>query len=364
MASVTCARTSAPGRAQSASQPDDAVDLRRFAVGAADERAARRRRRRRARRPRSPTSASRAARVIGSCTVLALAQPLDRRAPRRPGRRGRPRACRPRPRTGRTRPSRARPPARNASSASCSRSSSPGKPTMNDDRNAASGSGARMASMHAEEAVAAPPPLHAPQQRGDRRAAARGRSTGRPSAARAWWRRAGRAPRSGRGRGGGSAPGRAAPSVSSRRSSGASEPGCPGVAPVPREVLRDEHDLGDAAARPGRAPRPRSTPASASAACRGTTGWRRTRRHGRSPRRPSRTPTARSARAGAARAGRGRPSASGTEPVGLRARSRSAVTRGGTDPVGQRLRPRSRPPRRPRAAPPPARRRSARPCTR
>ena len=39
MASVTCARTSAPGRAQSACEPDDPVDLRRFTVGAADERA-------------------------------------------------------------------------------------------------------------------------------------------------------------------------------------------------------------------------------------------------------------------------------------------------------------------------------------
>ena len=46
--------------------------------------------------------------------------------------------------------------------------SRPGSPTMNDERNAASGSCARMPSIIAREAVAAPPPLHAPQQSGRR----------------------------------------------------------------------------------------------------------------------------------------------------------------------------------------------------
>ena len=60
-----------------------------------------------------------------------------------------------------------------------------------------------------------------------RRAATRGRSRARPSAARAWWTRAGRGPRSGRGRGDGRGARPSGASVSSRRSSGASDPGSP-----------------------------------------------------------------------------------------------------------------------------------------
>ena len=78
------------------------------------------------------------------------------------------------------------------------------------------------------------------------------------------------------------------------------------VAAVPREVLRDEHDLGDAAVDQRAHFRLDRLRSCASAASRGTTGSRRTRTRGRSLRRPSRTPTARSARAAAARAGRER----------------------------------------------------------
>ena len=124
--------------------------------------------------------------------------------------------------------------------------------------------------------------------------------------------------------------------------------GLAGVAAVPREVLRDEHELGSRLARRARALRPRSTPASASAACRGTTGSHRTRRRGRTPRRSSRTPTARDG------AGRGSSRRSRT-PVGLRLQH---------DARRGRPRPRSRRPRPPRAARPRARRRSARPCNR
>ena len=112
-----------------------------------------------------PTSAWRAPPRDRILHLGALAQPLVHRARRRPRRRAWRRRCRPRARTGRTRPSRGWAASRNASSSSWSRSVSPGKPTMNDERNAASGSAARMRSMQVEEAVAAPPPLHAPQQR-------------------------------------------------------------------------------------------------------------------------------------------------------------------------------------------------------
>ena len=102
---------------------------------------------------------------------------------------------------------------------------------MNDDRNAASGSCARMPLDRAEEPVAAPPPLHARAAARDRRAAARGRSRARRWRARAWSRPAGRAPRSGRGRGAGPAARPSAARRSSRRSSGASEPGSPASRP-------------------------------------------------------------------------------------------------------------------------------------
>ena len=120
--------------------------------------------------------------------------------------------------------------------------------------------------------------------------------------------------------------------------------GLAGVAAVPREVLRDEHDLGDAAVDEGRGPRPRSTPACVTAACPGTTGWRRTRTRGRSLRRSSRRPRAPTGRRGAARADR--------------ARRWACAGAGPTTPTGPAsLRPRTRRPRRPRAAPPRARRR-------
>ena len=110
------------------------------------------------------------------------------------------------------------------------------------------------------------------------------------------------------------------------------------VAAVPREVLRDEHDLGDAGLDERPRLRLRSTRSSATAACRGTTGSRRTRTRGRSPRRPSRTPTARSARAAAARAGRARRPACGAarqHDVGDRALAREPDHRVG---LGQRRR--------------------------
>ena len=122
--------------------------------------------RRRAPRPLRRRARRARPRVIGSCTSLALAQPLahelgvDRAVERRP------RACRPRRENGKKPAQSSCAASRNASSSSWSRSVSPGKPTMNDDRNAASGSAARMPSISVEEAVAAPPPLHAPQQRG------------------------------------------------------------------------------------------------------------------------------------------------------------------------------------------------------
>ena len=104
---------------------------------------------------------------------------------------------------------------------------------------------------------------------------------------------AGRGPRSGRGRAGGRAArpcgGEPVEPAQQRRERAR----LADVASVPGEVLRDEHDLGHAARRRARAPRPRSTRSCATAACRGTTGSRRTRRRGRSPRPPSRTPTAR-----------------------------------------------------------------------
>ena len=88
----------------------------------------------------SPTSAARAAAVIGSWTSLhsrsrsCIERVVDLAVERER------RRCRPLRRTGRTRPSRARAASRNASSCSWSVSVSPGNPTMNDERNAASGS--------------------------------------------------------------------------------------------------------------------------------------------------------------------------------------------------------------------------------
>ena len=121
---------------------------------------------------------------------------------------------------------------------------------MNDDRNAASGSCARMPSIVGEEPVAAPPPLHASQQRGvgvlqrevevghdgrqlehrrDQRVAHLARvEVEQPDARQAVGRE------------------RVEPAEQRRERAGLAD-----VAPVPREVLRDEHELGDAAARRG-----------------------------------------------------------------------------------------------------------------
>ena len=102
------------------------------------------------------------------------------------------------------------------------------------------------------------------------------------------------------------------------------------VAPEGGEVLGDEHDL----ARPrGRRPRRGCRRRSASAACRGTTGWRRTRRPGRSPRPPSRRPTA------TVDAGRGRFSRSsrGRHRLGRRRRRGLAVSVTGHAEAGDRV---------------------------
>ena len=142
----------------------DAVDLGRLAVGAADEAAV-------------GVEAvdehldrladERVARRLGDrvLELAALAQPLGREVRRDLMRRASPRACRPRCENGKKPAQSSCTSRRNASSSSWSDSVSPGKPTMNDERNAASGSSARMRAIEVEEAVAAPPPLHAAQQR-------------------------------------------------------------------------------------------------------------------------------------------------------------------------------------------------------
>ncbi len=125
-----------------------------------------------------------------------------------------------------------------------------------------------------------------------------------------------------------------------------------GVAPVPGEVLRDQHELGDARPRPA----PRASASIALGSARALLAAER--RDGAERARPVaalgdlqvRPRHARATPAGA-RAGRGR-------------RSACASGRRSTPTSPGRLRRRSRPPRRPRAAPPPARRRSARPCSR
>ena len=189
---------------------------------------------------------------------------------------------------------------------------------MNDERNVASGSWARMPAHHGREAIAAPPALHAAQQPGrgvlqrqvevrhDRRELEHRRDervlhlrriqVEQPHTCEA-------------------VVAQAVETAQQRRE----RAGLAGVAPVPREVLRDEHDLGDAffdeVARFGFD----RTRECANAASRGTTGSRRRRTPGRSLRRPSRTPTARSAWA------RGSSSRSRT-PVGLRPRSSTFVS--------------------------------------
>ena len=116
---------------------------------------------------------------------------------------------------------------------------------MNDDRNAASGSSARMPSMIVEEAVAAPPALHAPQQarrrvlqrevevRDDRRQLEHRRDErvvhlGRVEVEQPHAREPVRAQR-------------VEPAQQRRERARLAD-----VAAVPREVLGDEHDLGDA----------------------------------------------------------------------------------------------------------------------
>ena len=98
---------------------------------------------------------------------------------------------------------------------------------MNDERNAASGSSARMPAMISENRSPLPQRFMRAQQSG-RRVLQREVEVGNDRlAARASSRRAGPSPRTGRGRAGARARGRAARSGSRRRSSGASEPGSP-----------------------------------------------------------------------------------------------------------------------------------------
>ena len=145
-------------------------------------------------------------------------------------------------------------------------------------------------------------------------------------------------------------------------------PGPDAVAAVGGEVLGDEDDLAQRRragrrARGARRPRPGPPRASGSAACPGRTGWRRSRRCGRSPRPPSRRPTGRGRRGGAARGGRSRGSSA-------RRRGGAGRAEGDRDGVERRAaawssgRGRSRPRGRPRAGRRAARRRSARPCSR
>ena len=145
-------------------------------------------------------------------------------------------------------------------------------------------------------------------------------------------------------------------------------PGSGAVPPVGGEVLRDEDDLAQRRRagrrrRGGRRPRPGPRRATASAACPGRTGWRRSRRCGHSPRRPSRRPRARGRRGGAARGGRRRgsrrrPARCGPAPSGDGDGAHRCARRDGSG------RARTRPPGPPRGGRRAARRRSARPCSR
>ena len=219
---------------------------------------------------------------------------------------------------------------------------------MNDDRNAASGSLARMRAIEVDEAVTAPPALHAAQQRRGRvlerevevrhdGRRARASSTSSGSLTSLGYRYSSRT--------------RARPvgaSRSRRRSSGASAPGSPMSRPyqarswATRTISATPPSTSDAhlgldrvdgprallaAERRDRAERARAVAALGDLHV-------RPRRRRRGPGQLEQVPDAGRLAAHAARPRRARP------------------------------RPRSRPPRRPRAAPPRARRRSARPCSR
>ena len=99
--------------------------------------------------------------------------------------------------------------------------------------------------------------------------------------------------------------------------------GARAVPAVGGQVLGDEDDLAQVRARrrQGRAtrrPRPARPRSSASAACPGRTGWRRSHRCGHSPRPPSRRPRGRGRRAGAAPGGRTRSSSAEAWASGVR----------------------------------------------